>query len=86
MSKNKILYKKSVSKDFEKIDHQYRRKVKKKIEKKLTHNIYDGEKLKGKFSGLWKLRLGNYRATYIIKNSDTAVIVKVGTREGYYKK
>lgn len=81
MNKVEVSYKKSVGKDFKKIDRQYRYKLKKKIDKKLSDVPYSGEQLKGKFDGLWKLRLGEYRVLYIIQKNKVTV-VRLGIRQG----
>ena len=83
MTETKILFKSSVEKDFKQMEHQHRKRIVKKIIKTLSNDPYAGKKLKGKYSGLFRIRIGEYRVRYTIKK-DTVVIAKVGTRQSFY--
>ena len=78
-----ISIKSSAHKDFKKIDPQYRKKLALEIIKKLAENPYAGKKLQGHYSGLYRLRVGNYRVRYAILKDEIAVI-RVGHRQGAY--
>jgi len=85
MTRNKrpISFKTSAQKDLKKIDHQHRKKIALDIIAKLSSNPYAGKKLQGRYSGLYRLRVGNYRIRYSILKNEIAVI-RVGHRQGAY--
>jgi mRNA interferase RelE/StbE len=60
----------------------------KRIIKKLTElrdNPWIGKTLTGNLAGLWKLRIGDYRAIYKIINDKLIVLViKIGHRKNIY--
>ena len=64
-----ISFKSSVSKDLKKIDKKKLKEILDKIETELSKNAEDNPTLKGKFSGLKKYRVGDYRVIYTILNS-----------------
>lgn len=75
--------------DFRKIDKPDQQKIIKTIRKKLTSEpeIF-GSPLRSDLKGLWKLRVGPYRAIYEIKKKEVLVyVIKVGFRrdEEVYK-
>jgi mRNA interferase RelE/StbE len=57
----KITFKKSVSKDLKKIDKSIGKEIFEKINSELSENADKYPLLKGKFAGLRKFRVGEYR-------------------------
>ena len=80
----KIAFKKSVSRDLKKIDKEQVKKILNKIETELSQNAETLPKLTGKFSGLRKFRVGNFRVIFSII-SDTALVLRIGHRKEVYK-
>jgi len=85
MIKTNVFFKTNTEKDFKNIDRQYRVKLTKKIIKELSQNPYAGEKLLGKYSGLFRLRVGNYRVRYTIIK-DNVLVLRISHRQSAYKK
>jgi mRNA interferase RelE/StbE len=53
----------------------------------LQFNPFQGKPLQGEFAGHWTLRVWPYRILYTIEQSIvTVTILKVGHRQGVYKK
>ena len=80
-----IRYKASVSKDLKKLDREDRNRILSKIERNLIQDPDRGEKLKGKFKGLLKYRVGDYRIIYT-KIPNGILILKTGHRRRIYEK
>ena len=81
----KITFKSSVSKDLKKIDIKEVENILKKIEIELTNNATEYPCLTGKFAGLRKFRVGDYRIIYSIINKNTVLILRVAHRKEAYK-
>ena len=81
----KIVYKKSVHRDLKKLDKQEASDVLDQIENDLSGHPASFPVLKGKFSGLRKYRVGDYRVIYVILEADV-VILRIGHRRQVYKK
>lgn len=68
------------------------RKLDKHMQERILNKINElkkephlGEFLVGNLSGLWRLRIGDYRATYKIENEKLIVfIIEVGHRKNIY--
>ena len=60
----RIDYKASVEKDLRKIGMPHSTRVMNKLEKILSQDPNKGEPLKGKYKGMFKLRVGEYRVIY----------------------
>ncbi len=75
----KIAFKKSVSRDLKRIDKDQAERILTKIEKDLPEKADRFPPLTGKFAGLRRFRVGNYRVIYIIIE-DTAVILRISHR------
>ena len=77
-------------KDFKKIDKANQIRIIKTIRKKLTTKPKEfGRPLAGDLKGYWKLRIGEYRVIYEIKEEKVLVyVIKIGYRrdEDVYKK
>jgi mRNA interferase RelE/StbE len=83
--KYKIAFKKSVARDLKKIDSQHAKRILNKIEKDLPKTAAQYPELKGKFSGLRKCRIGDYRIIFSIMEN-TVLITRVGHRKEVYKR
>ena len=59
-----VEYKASVERDLRKIDKKQVPRILDKIESTLGEEPDKGEALKGQYKGLFKLRVGDYRAIY----------------------
>lgn len=68
--------------DFKSIDRPHQQKIIKAIRKKLTTEPERyGKPLKGDLKGLWKLRAGQYRVVYEVKEDKILVyVIKIGFR------
>jgi mRNA interferase RelE/StbE len=71
----KIAFKKSVARDLKRIDKDQADRILEKIEEELPQKAEAFPILSGKFSGLRKFRVGDYRVIYSIIG-DTALIFK----------
>ena len=82
--KYKIRFKKSVGRDLKKIEKQQVERILSNIEDRLGNNPENYPSLTGKFSGLRKLRVGNYRIIYSILD-DTVLILRISHRRDSYR-
>jgi mRNA interferase RelE/StbE len=84
------IHKLVLSEDFKSINYSDKRIILKNIHKKLTVGPFEyGKPLLGELKGYWRLRIGDYRAIYKIKEDIVEVLViKIGIRrnEEVYKK
>lgn len=80
----KIAFKKSVSRDPKKIDKVQVERILKKIEDELPQKAESFPTLTGKFSGLRKFRVGDFRIVFSIIG-DTALILRIRHRKEVYK-
>ena len=80
----KIAFKKSVARDLKKIDKDQVDKILIKIESELPVKADIFAALSGKFSGLRKFRVGDYRVIYSIIG-DTALILRISHRREAYR-
>jgi mRNA interferase RelE/StbE len=81
----RIVYKKSVHRDLKKLDKHEASNLLDQIENYLSEHPASFPVLKGKFSGLRKYRVGDYRVIYVILEADV-VILRIGHRREVYKK
>ena len=81
----RIVYKKSVHRDLKKLDKHEASNILDQIENNLLEHPSSFPVLKGKFSGLRKYRVGDYRVIYVILEADV-VILRIGHRKEVYKK
>ena len=72
----KIAFKKSVARDLKKTEKEQAEKIIKKIEDELTGKAATLPVLTGKFSGLRKFRIGDFRVIFSIMG-DTALILRI---------
>ena len=83
--KYKIAFKRSVARDLKKIGKKEAEKLLKKIAKQLPSEAINCPQLKGRFKGLRKYRIGNYRVIFALLK-DTVLITRIGHRKIIYKK
>lgn len=81
----RIDYKASVSRDLQKLDHAAALRVLRKIEKTLAEQGHPGEALSGEFTGLYRLRVGDYRVIYA-RTEDGYLVLRIGHRRDVYRK
>ena len=82
----KIEYKASVVKDLKRLPKETIKRCLELIEEKLINNPFLGKPLKGKFKGLWSVRLGNYRIIYTIERQrETILILGIAHRKESYR-
>ena len=80
----KIAFKKSVARDLKKIDRVQANKILRKIEDELPVKAETFPVLTGKFSGLRKFRVGDYRVIFSIIG-ETALILRISHRREAYR-
>ena len=80
----KIAFKKSVSRDLKKIRRDEMEKILDKIEQELPEKADTLPILTGKFAGLRKFRIGDYRVIYSIIE-ETALILRISHRRDAYR-
>ena len=80
----KIAFKKSVSRDLKKIDKEQVKRILTKIESELPQKAEALPTLTGKFSGLRKFRVGDFRIIFSTIG-DTALVLRIGHRKEVYK-
>ena len=80
-----VQYKRSVAKDLKNLDKGDAKRVFDKLERELKKDPDAGEQLKGKFSGLLRLRVGDYRVVYT-KTKDGVLILLISHRRDVYQK
>ena len=79
-----IAFKKSVARDLKKIDKDQIDRILIKIETELPEKAENFPTLSGKFSGLRKFRVGDYRVIYSIIGG-TALILRISHRREAYR-
>ena len=80
-----IVYKKSVERDLSKIGKADARRILSRVEKDLAEKADSYPALKGKFAGLRRYRIGEYRVIFVILGSDVQVL-RIGHRREIYRK
>ena len=80
----KIAFKKSVARDLKKTVKEQAAKLLKKIEDELPAKAETLPVLTGKFSGLRKFRIGDFRVIFSIIG-DTALILRIRPRKEAYR-
>lgn len=82
-----ISYVKSAVDDISELDGSAKRIIKKAIEEKLMVDpLKFGKPLRRNLSGLFKLRVGDHRIIYQVKENEVVVVVvKVGHRREVYE-
>ena len=80
----KIQFKNSVERDLKKIDKTQLKTIFDKIESELLVKADQNPALTGKFAGLRKFRVGDYRIIYSL-NDDTVLILRIAHRKQAYR-
>ena len=80
----KVKFKKSVARDLKKIDKDQVDRILIRIETELPEKAEDFPTLSGKFSGLRKFRVADYRVIYSLIG-DTALILRISHRREAYR-
>jgi mRNA interferase RelE/StbE len=81
----KISFKNSVTQDLKGIDKKQITRILDKIEKDLAEKPDQFPELKGKFAGLRKFRVGDYRIIFTIKDKQTVLILRIRHRKEAYE-
>jgi mRNA interferase RelE/StbE len=79
-----IAFKKSVSRDLKRIDKDQADRILTRIEEELPSNAEKFPMLSGRFAGLRKFRVGDYRVIYSVMG-DTALILRIRHRREAYR-
>jgi mRNA interferase RelE/StbE len=79
-----IAFKKSVSRDLKKIDKNQAERILRRIEEVLPEKAAAFSSLTGKFAGLRKFRVGDYRVIYTIIDH-TALVLRISHRQESYR-
>ena len=80
-----IQYKRSVARDLKNLEKADAKRILDKLERELRKDPDSGEQLKGKFSGLSRLRIGDYRVVYT-RTKDGVLVLLISHRKDVYKK
>lgn len=78
-----VEYKASVERDLKKLGKPAARRVMDRLERVLSMDPDRGMPLKGEYAGLFKLRVGDYRAIYA-KTRDGVLVLRIGHRKNVY--
>lgn len=81
-----IVYKKSVARDLSKLDKTQARRILSHLEKDLAEKADSYPVLKGKFAGLRRCRVGDYRVIYAIVKNDIIVLRIRHRRDAYARR
>jgi mRNA interferase RelE/StbE len=82
----KLLFDDKVTKDLKKIDKAWQKKILKKIKTTLIDNPKSGKKLIGNLSSYYRIRVGDYRVIYEVKDDEIIVlVVKIKQSKDIYK-
>ena len=79
-----VVYKKSVYRDLKKLSRPDAKRILDLIETELIKKPESNPMLKGRFAGLRKYRIGDYRVIYTQLGSDI-LILRIGDRKNVYK-
>jgi len=80
----RILYKKSVHRDLKRLSKAEAGRILDRIENELIIKPESNPRLKGKFAGLRKYRIGDYRVIYVLMGDDI-LILRIGNRRNVYQ-
>ncbi len=80
----KVTYKSSVWRDLKQLDKREGKRLLTQIETDLAQNPQQGEPLKGRFKGLFKYRVGNYRVIFTRFNQEI-LDLRIGHRKDVYR-
>ena len=80
----KVDYKATVANDLKRLPAQTKTHILDQLEAKLSESPAAGQPLKGKFKGLFKLRVGEYRAIYA-KTREGVLVLRIRQRGRAYR-
>ena len=80
-----IVYKKSVQRDLSKLGKDEAGRILTRLEQDLAEKADSYPALKGRFAGLRKYRIGDYRVVFAIVDSEVQVL-RIGHRRDIYRK
>ena len=80
----KLAFKKSVFRDLKKLSKDDAERILDKIEQDLPEKADNFPLLTGKFAGLRKFRIGDYRVIYTI-TENTALVLRISHRRDAYR-
>ena len=80
-----VVYKKSLHRDLKRLSRPEAKRILDLIDTELIRKPESNPVLKGKFAGLRKYRIGDYRVIYALIGSDI-LILRIGDRKDVYKK
>lgn len=81
---SRIAFKKSVARDLKRLGKAEADRVLTRLASELPQNAEACPELKGKFAGLRKLRLGDYRVVFAIVG-DSVLVTRIGHRREVYR-
>ena len=81
----RVEYKASVARDLRKLGQATALRVLRKIEETLAHEGHQGEALSGEFTGLYRLRVGDYRVIYA-RTDEGYLVLRIGHRREVYRR
>jgi mRNA interferase RelE/StbE len=81
----RIEYKASVGKDLQKLGRTAAERVLRKVERALVSEGHQGEPLTGELSGLYRLRVGDYRVIYV-RTDEGYLVLRIGHRREVYRR
>jgi len=79
-----ILYKKSVQRDLKKLTKAEAKRILDQLEKELSENADAFPMLRGRFTGLRKYRVGDFRVVYAIIEKDV-IVLRIRHRKEVYR-
>lgn len=85
MAAARVDYKASVATDLDRLDGAVALRVLKKIDRALVDQGGGGEALTGEFTGLFRLRVGDYRVIYT-RTSTGYLVLRIGHRGEVYRR
>jgi mRNA interferase RelE/StbE len=81
----RVEYKASVEKDLRRLGKQEALRVLSRIERSLVQEGPQGEALSGDFTGLYRLRAGDYRVIYA-RTNEGYLVLRIGHRRDVYRR
>jgi len=70
-----VVYHRNIKKDLKKLNAKTIRLFFEAVKEIILKDPYQGIGLKGKYRGLWKYRIGNYRIIYSIEGNELIVLI-----------
>ena len=80
----KIVFKKSVYKDLQRLSAEEARNILDAIDTELVDNADKSPVLKGKFRGMRRFRVGNYRVIFVIIE-EQVLVLRISHRKDVYR-